>query len=155
MPWFPDFANAAELARKQTRAAGRADPVGQYFAALNRGETHDLEITWPGEVVVYDPRAGEIRGHGQLRRFVKSNKSWLAQRHARIETVASTSADGRAVVEMLAHLDACHSPRRGRASFIFCQQVQRGRGYRLAALRGDRRRGALCAGVQLRPLGQP
>jgi hypothetical protein len=35
MPWFPDFASAVELARKQTRAAGRADPVGQYFAALN------------------------------------------------------------------------------------------------------------------------
>jgi hypothetical protein len=30
MPWFPDFINAAELARKQTRAAGQADPVAQY-----------------------------------------------------------------------------------------------------------------------------
>jgi len=35
MPWFPDFAGAVELARKQTRAAGQADPVGQYFTALN------------------------------------------------------------------------------------------------------------------------
>ena len=34
MPWFPDFASAVELARRQTRAAGLADPVGQYFAAL-------------------------------------------------------------------------------------------------------------------------
>ena len=34
MPWFPDFVNAAELARKQTRAAVQADPVGQYIAAL-------------------------------------------------------------------------------------------------------------------------
>jgi ketosteroid isomerase-like protein len=106
MPWFPDFANAMELARQQTRAAGRADPVGQYFAALNRGDTRDLETTWPGEVVVYDPRAGEIRGHEQLRRFVRTNKFWLAQRHARIETVASTCVDGRAVVELLAHLAA-------------------------------------------------
>ena len=31
MPWFPDFVNAAELARKQTRAAVQADPVGQYI----------------------------------------------------------------------------------------------------------------------------
>jgi hypothetical protein len=29
MPWFPDFASAVELARRQTRVAGRADPVAQ------------------------------------------------------------------------------------------------------------------------------
>ena len=105
MPWFPDFVSAVELARRQTRAAGQADPVGQYFAALNRGDARVLETSWPGEVVVYDPRAGEVRGHGPLRRFVRKNNAWLAQRHARIETVASTCADGRAVVELLAHLD--------------------------------------------------
>jgi ketosteroid isomerase-like protein len=104
MPWFPDFASAVELARRQTRAAGQADPVGQYFTALNHGDTHLLETVWPGEVVVYDPRAGEIRGHRQLRRFVSDNKSWLAEHHARIETVASTCVGGRAVVELLAHL---------------------------------------------------
>lgn len=63
MPWFPDFVSAVELARKQTRAAGLADPVGQYFTALNKGDAHVLETAWPGEVVVYDPRAGEVRGH--------------------------------------------------------------------------------------------
>jgi SnoaL-like domain len=104
MPWFPEFASAMELVREQTRDAGQADPVGQYFAALNRGDPHVLETAWPGEVVVYDPRAGEIRGHRQLRRFVRTFQSWLAQRHARIETVAATSAGGRAVVELLAHL---------------------------------------------------
>ena len=104
MPWFPEFASAMELARQQTRAAGQADPVGQYFAALNHGDSHALETAWPGEVAVYDPRAGEIRGHRQLRRFVRDNQSWLAEHQARIETVASTWADGRAVVELLAHL---------------------------------------------------
>ena len=58
MPWFPDFVAAAELARQQTRAAGKGDPVGQYLAALNRGDTRDLETVWPGHVVVYDPHAG-------------------------------------------------------------------------------------------------
>jgi hypothetical protein len=43
MPWFPDFASAVEPARRQTRAAGKADPVGQYFAALNEGDTRALE----------------------------------------------------------------------------------------------------------------
>jgi len=104
MPWFPDFANAAELARIQIRALGQADPVARYLAALNEGNVHDLEQVWPGEVVVFDPRAGEIRGHRQLRRFVRQNRAWLAERRARIDTVASTCAAGRAVVEMLAHL---------------------------------------------------
>ena len=98
MPWFPEFTSAVELARSQTRAAGQADPVGQYFTALNQGDTHALETVWPGEVVIYDPRAGEIRGHKKLRRFVSQNQSWLAERHARIETVASTVVGGRAVL---------------------------------------------------------
>jgi hypothetical protein len=54
--------------------------------------------------VIHDPREGEIRGHKQLREFVSYSGSWLAERHARTETVASTAADGRAVVELLAHL---------------------------------------------------
>ena len=104
MPWFPEFTSAVELARRQTQAAGKADPVAQYFMALNKGDTHALETVWPGEVVIYDPRAGEVRGHRQLRRFVNDNRWLLTERHARIETVASTSADGRAVVELVAHL---------------------------------------------------
>ena len=104
MPWFPDFVGAVELARSQERVAGRMDPVGQYFTALNRGDTGALETVWPGEVVVYDPRAGEIRGHRQLRRFVDQNRSWLAEHHARIDPVASTRSGRRAVVELLAHL---------------------------------------------------
>jgi hypothetical protein len=104
MPWFPDFANAMQLARAQTRAAGQADPVRQYLTALNNGDTRALETVWPGEVVVFDPRAGEVRGHRELRRFVSRNQSWLGQRHARIETVAATCAGGRAAVELLAHL---------------------------------------------------
>jgi ketosteroid isomerase-like protein len=105
MPWFPDFVSAAEQVREQTRAAGQADPVGQYLTALNSGDTGALADVWPGEVVVYDPRAGEVRGHKQLRRFIRRNESWLAGRHARTTIVASTGAGGRAVVEMVAHLD--------------------------------------------------
>jgi len=105
MPWFPEFTSAVELARTQTRAAGQADPVRQYFIALNKGDIHDLETAWPGEVVVYDPRAGEIRGHKELRRFVRQNQTWMAEHHARTQIVASTYGGGRAVVELLAHVD--------------------------------------------------
>jgi len=103
MPWFQQFVGAVELARIQTRAAGQADPVGQYIAALNEGDTRALETVWPGEVVVYDPRFGEIRGRKRLRQFVKYSQSWLAERRTRVETVASTAAGNRAVVELLAH----------------------------------------------------
>ena len=54
MPWFPDFANAAELARMQTRALGQADPVGRYLAALHEGDVHDLETGVAG-------RGGRLR----------------------------------------------------------------------------------------------
>jgi hypothetical protein len=104
MPWFPEFTSAVEQARLQTRDAGHGDPVGQYFAALSEANARDLETVWPGQVVIYDPRAGEVRGHRQVRRFVSQNRSSLAGLHARTETVASAAVGGRAVVELLAHL---------------------------------------------------
>jgi ketosteroid isomerase-like protein len=105
MPWFPDFVSAVQLARRQASAEGHADPVGQYFTALSNGDASDLEDVWPGEVVVHDPRAGEVRGHRKLRRFVLDNQAWIAQRVTRTETVAATRVTGRAVVELLVHLD--------------------------------------------------
>ena len=104
MPWFPDFVGAVELARRKTRAEGESDPVGVYLDALTSGDLHALRNSWPGEVVVFDPHAGEVRGHRQLRQFVHRNQVWLAERHARTEQVAATSVNGRAVVELLAHL---------------------------------------------------
>jgi len=104
MPWFQDFVGAVELARRQSRAAGQADPVMQFVTALDRGDTKVLETAWPGEVVVYDPRAGEVRGHGHLRQFVKNSQSLLAEVDAKVEQVASTAAAPRAVVELLVHL---------------------------------------------------
>ncbi|GIM89802.1 nuclear transport factor 2 family protein [Paractinoplanes toevensis] len=105
MPWFPDFAAAAEMMRQETRASGRADPVGRYLAALTEGDTHPLEDVWPGEVVIFDPKAGEVRGHHELRAFVRLSRDLLAGRHTRTSTASSTVAGGRAVVELVAHLD--------------------------------------------------
>jgi limonene-1,2-epoxide hydrolase len=104
MPWFPDFVAAVELARLQTRAAGNEDAVGQYVAALNRGDTHDLETVWSGQVVVYDPRAGVVKGHRHLRQLVKHSQALLAERQARSEAVASIVTANRAVVEVSVHM---------------------------------------------------
>jgi len=105
MPWFPDFTNAAELARRRRRVDGRADPGAAYVAALERRDTRDLEVVWPGEVVVHDPVAGEVRGHRALRQFVHRSGRWLDEHRARTERIGCTVADGRAVLELLAHLD--------------------------------------------------
>jgi limonene-1,2-epoxide hydrolase len=105
MPWFPEFASAAELAREQERAVGLADPVGEFLAALRAGDTRILETVWPGEVVIHDPRAGEVRGHRHVRQFIRNNVSWLGGHHARAEIVASTRSAGRAVVELQVRLD--------------------------------------------------
>ena len=80
MPWFPEFVSAVEWARRQTSAAGQADPVGQYLAALKKGDTHLLETVGPGEVVVYDPPLRRGPRHWRLRQFVRQSKSWLAER---------------------------------------------------------------------------
>jgi hypothetical protein len=104
MPWFPDFAGALELARRDARVEGRADPVGEYLAALGTGDAGDLELVWPGEVVVHDPRAGTVRGHRQLVRFVRRSEAFLAERQARVEWFAQTRAGHRAAVELLAHV---------------------------------------------------
>lgn len=52
---------------------------------------------------MHDPRAGRVSGHPELRALVTRNQDSLAEHQARIETIASTRVDGRAVVELLAH----------------------------------------------------
>jgi ketosteroid isomerase-like protein len=104
MPWFPEYVSAIELARRETRVAGQADPITQYLTSVTRGDTGAVEDVWPGQVVVYDPHAGEVRGHRQLRRFVRDSRAALAQRRARIDTATSIVAGNRAVVELMVHL---------------------------------------------------
>ena len=105
MPWFPEFTSAMVLAREETRVAGQADPVRQYVTALNSGDAHALEDVWPGEVIVYDPREGEVRGHRRLQQFVSRSQAMLTRRHLEVDIVATTVAGRRAVMELLAHLD--------------------------------------------------
>jgi hypothetical protein len=104
MPWLPEFVSAVELARLELRAEGQTDPVAQYIDALSRGSSRALEAAWPGQVLIYDPRAGRIHGHRELRRFVRDNNSWFSEHNAHVETLASIRVPGRAVVELVAHL---------------------------------------------------
>jgi hypothetical protein len=54
-------------------------------------------------VTVHDPVRGRVSGDG-LTRFVDESAEWLGQRRARTEEIAETEADGRTVLELLAHL---------------------------------------------------
>ena len=105
MPWLPEFTSAVELARRELVRAERADPVAQYLAAVTRGESRDLESVWSGQVLVLDPRAGRVEGHRQLEAFARTSAEWLASRRARVESGAATAGPGRAVVELMVHLD--------------------------------------------------
>ena len=58
MPWFPDFVSAVELARRQTRSVGLADPVQRYFNALETGRTHEPEEIWPAKWPFTTPARG-------------------------------------------------------------------------------------------------
>jgi hypothetical protein len=103
MPWLPDFRNAAELARRETHAAGHADPVGQYIVALTGGDPRAIEDAWPERVVVFDPRAGEVRGHRELKEFVQRSRVLLGQFQAHVEPAETTVVPGRAVMELHGH----------------------------------------------------
>ena len=59
---------------------------------------------WPGDLVVLDPRAGEVRGHKQLLSFVSRNRTWLGELHAQAEPVASTQCRHAGRCRALAHL---------------------------------------------------
>jgi hypothetical protein len=103
MPWLPDFRNAAELARRETHLAGHTDPVGQYIVALTGGDPHAIEDAWPERIVVFDPRAGEVRGHRELREFVERSHRLLAQFGAHVDRGETTVVPGRAVMELHGH----------------------------------------------------
>ena len=83
MPWFPDFFSAVELARRQTRAAGLADPVGQYFGALENGDAR----VWrpPGPVGCRLRPAGRGDPWPPAAAAVRPAESGLARRAARAD----------------------------------------------------------------------
>src|SRR5436305_1942966 len=70
MPWFPDFAGAVELARRQTRAG---DVVGRYQAALEAGDTDAIVSTFAPDGYFREPIGPHYahRGPGELRSFFR------------------------------------------------------------------------------------
>ena len=106
MPWFPDFIAAAELARREIRAAGRADPVAQYLTALDDGRRR---TPWRrrGRATSWSTTPVPVRSaatgscDGSSRRTTSSLAGAPRQRPRPWRRPARV---GRAVVELLAHL---------------------------------------------------
>lgn len=103
MPWLPEINLALERARRAQVRSALTDPVGAFIWAVEGGDPGGIEGAWPVDVVVHDPRDGRIAGHQQFKQFVKTSTAWLTERQARAEPVATTTANGRIVVELLAH----------------------------------------------------
>ena len=105
MPWFPDFVSAVELARRQTRAAGQADPVG---AVLRRAEQR--RPARAGDGVARrggGPRPPRRRGPRPPAAAASSSAGtrpgWPSATPGS-RRWPPTCVGGRAVVELLAHL---------------------------------------------------
>ena len=114
MPWFPDFVSAVELARSEQRAAGRSDPVAQYVHALNDGAAGVLEGAWPGRIEVLRPARRRHPGSPEAAQVHRTSAAWLAERQARIETIASTRVPRPGRGRTLAYLSGAEQSLAGR-----------------------------------------
>jgi hypothetical protein len=104
MPWLPEFRTALRLAHQTPPTQAPPGAVEEYLSALEavapQAASSDVLVT----VVVHDPQEGRISGHDDLARFMWDSAAWRERLRARSEPVAATAAEGRAVLELLAHL---------------------------------------------------
>ena len=75
-----------------------------YFSLLIAGDLDGLLSLFAGEPRLNDPHAGLIQGRPAFETFVHENSSWLKERQAEVERVATTSTSLRIVEESILHL---------------------------------------------------
>lgn len=85
MPWFGEFGALIGIPLPHP-----ADPTAVAAA---------LAAAFPGGVRIDDPRAGRVDGTEAVAAFVAESLAWLADRDARVTTVATTRGTGRTVGE--------------------------------------------------------
>ena len=79
-------------------------PIADYLPLLIAGELNKLFDLFAGEPLVNEPHFGQIKNVDQFKKFVSTTHEWLTQRRARIENVAITQNEMRAVLECILHL---------------------------------------------------
>ncbi len=86
MPWSPDFVGSVELAGRQGRSVGLAEPVQRYFNAFETGRAHELEDMCPGHVAITPLGGGGA--WSSTASTVCPQQLMRPERRVRIETVA-------------------------------------------------------------------
>jgi hypothetical protein len=79
-------------------------PIADYLPLLIAGELNKLLDLFAGEPLVNEPHFGQIKNVDQFKKFVSTTHEWLTQRRARVENVAITQNEMRAVLECILHL---------------------------------------------------
>ena len=81
MPWIPELASAAELARryKATRVP--------FYEGIMQASPQDLLGSWAGEPRLDDPRLGRVDGREGFEEWARSTQQWLAEHGAQLRAV--------------------------------------------------------------------
>jgi hypothetical protein len=160
MPWAPELFSAPVLARFEERR-GRLEGV-PFFDGLMTGEIDALIGSFAGEPEVHHPVRGRVKGSSAFMRFVADTITWMAERNVTVEDGSFIVTPASGIEEFVLHLDgdagridlplALAADLDQDARMIGAVLVQWRRDI-ARALRRDRRRPRLRAGVQRRRLG--
>lgn len=78
--------------------------IKDFYSALMAGEAEALLDVFVAEPHLDTPLQGEVRDEEAVRRFVSEQQSWLAERAADVQVLATTSDAERIVVEFVLYL---------------------------------------------------
>lgn len=111
VPWEPELFSGPALAQMWKRRAERDKRRTEnltavpYFDGLMTGEIDALIGSFAGEPQLHHPVRGRVKGVAAFRRFVADTRTWLVDRHVRVEDVNFIVTPRRGVEELVLHLD--------------------------------------------------
>ncbi len=98
MPWIPELASAAELARqyKSTRVP--------FYEGVMHAAPEDLLGSWAGEPWLDDPGLGRVTDRKGFEEWAASTQQWLIDHEAQLRPVGLTKTDTQSVEEVTLEL---------------------------------------------------
>src|ERR671914_509193 len=104
MPWMPEVFTTPISEARHTEGGVRANDAIAYYEGILAGQPDALVRSFAGQLVLEDPRVGQVEGASALRDFVSEMEDWLRERDAVVENVALTLTVMRTVEEVVLHL---------------------------------------------------
>jgi hypothetical protein len=94
MPWIPELASAAELARQyeSTRVP--------FYEGIMRAAPEDLLGSWDGEPWLDDPQLGRVVDREAFKEWAASTKRWLVEHGAQLRPVDLIKTPERSIEEV-------------------------------------------------------